>query len=422
MPRAGEGAAVKVNRPRFRRHLSIYLSQRFTPTGRALLVIWFAAALQGSVSLDLPLYHIWSFASVTLGVAWLWALVALPKVKLTRYHLKPVSAGTILTLEVEIENVSRRTAYNVTVMELDLPPGIECADTIDPPIQSRLGPREVARLPLRLRCKRRGIYRLSGLYAASTFPLGICRSMRFSRQDADLVVYPACRLLPACLTLSTTSLATHSKAWPTSQPGASTEFVHTREYRAGDHPRHMHWASWARLGTPIVKVYQDADAERVALVLDTSAPYPAADNAFETAVSIIAGAGVELVQQGYTIDRLMAGEHVYRVCPTHPEASIGPLLELLAGVGPSGQIDWTSIALALLPDSSRLSAVICVALDWSSASADFVEHLQQHGMRVRTIVVRDGPTSRPAPALPWSLYQHLSPDGGRFDAGTPHAL
>ena len=422
MPRAGESTAVRVHRSRFLRYLWTYLSQRLTPTGGALLVIWFAAAVQGSVSLDLPLYHIWSFASVTLGVAWLWALVALPKVKLTRYHLKPVSAGTILTLEVEIENVSRRTAYNVTVMEFDLPPGIECVDSIDPPIQFRLGPREVVRLPLRLRCMRRGIYRLSGLYAASAFPLGVCRSMRFSLQDADLVVYPACRLLPEYLTMSTTSLATHGKAWPTSWPSESTEFIHTREYRAGDHPRHMHWASWARLGTPIVKVYQDADAERVALVLDTSVPYPAADNAFETAVSIIASAGVDLAQQGYAIDRLVAGEHVYRLCPTRPEASIGPLLELLAGVGPSGQIDWTSTALSLLTNNSRLHAVLCVAFDWSSASANFVEHLQQRGMRVCTIVVRDGPTSRPAPALPLSLYHHLPPDGGRLAAGTPHAL
>lgn len=413
---------MKVNRSRFRRYLLTYLSQRLTPAGRALLVIWFAAALQGLVSLDLPLYHIWSFASVTLGVAWLWALVALPKVKLTRYHLKPVSAGTTLTLEVEIENVSRRTAYSVTVMELALPPGIEYVDKIDPPIQSRLGPREVVRLPLRLRCMRRGIYRLSGLYAASAFPLGVCRSMRFSLRDADLVVYPACRLLPEYLTLSTTSLATYGKAWPTSRPGESTEFIHTREYHAGDHPRHMHWASWARLGTPTVKVYQDADAERVALVLDTSVPYPASDNAFETAVSIIASAGVDLAQQGYAIDRLVVGEHVYRLCTTRPEASTGPLLELLAGVSPGGQIDWSSAALSLLPDSSRLRAVLCVALDWSSASAGFVEHLHHHGMKVRTIVVRDGPTSQPAPALPLSLYQHLLPDGGRLDAGTLHAL
>lgn len=422
MPRAGEGAAVKVHRSRFLRYLLIYVSQRFTPTGRALLVIWFAAALQGSVSLDLPLYHIWSFTSVTLGVAWLWALVALPQVKLTRHHLQPVSAGTTLTLEVEIENVSRRTAYNVTVMELDLPPGIECVDHIDPPIQSRLAPRQVVRLPLRLRCMRRGIYRLSGLYAASAFPLGVCRSMRFSLQDADLVVYPACRLLPENLMLSTTSRATHGKALPTSRPDASTEFIYIREYRAGDHPRHMHWASWARLGAPAVKVYQDAETERVALVLDPTAPEPTADNAFETAVSVIASAGVELAQQGYTIDRLVAGEHVYRLCPTRPEASIGPLLELLAGVGPSRQIDWSSAALSILPDSSRLSAVVCVALDWSSASAEFVEHLHQHGMKVRTIVVRHGPTSRPAPALPWSLYQHLSPDDEQFVAGTPHAL
>jgi hypothetical protein len=79
------------------------------------------------------------------------------------------------------------------------------------------------------------------------------------------------------------------------------------------------------------------------------------------------------------------------------------------------------MALALLPDSASLSAVVCVALDWSSASANFVEHIQQRGIGVRTIIVRNGPTSRPAPALPLSLYQHLPPDGGQLAAGPPHA-
>jgi uncharacterized protein (DUF58 family) len=400
-----------------------YLSQRLTPAGRALLVIWCAAAVQGSGSLELPLYHIWSFTSVTLGVAWLWALVALPKLKITRHRLKPVSAGTALIFEVEIENVSRRTAYNVTVMERDLPPGIECVDKTDLPIHSRLGPGETARLPIHLRCRKRGIYRLSGLYAASAFPLGVCRSIRFSLQDANLVVYPAYHLSPAYPTLSNVLLATHSRdGFKQSRLGESTEFMCTREYRAGDHPRDMHWASWARLGTPTVKVYQGTEAERVALVLDTAVPPLTADRTFESAVSVVAGVGVELAQQGYALDLLVTGESIYRLCANRLEASIAPLLELLAGIRPSEQIDWASIALALLSESSRLSAVVYVALDWSSASAGFVEHLQHHGMKVLTIVVRDGPTSRPAPALPLSLYQHLPPDDRQLAAGNPHAL
>jgi uncharacterized protein (DUF58 family) len=247
--------------------------------------------------------------------------------------------------------------------------------------------------------------------------------MRVARQDADLVVYPACRLLPAYPPLSNVLLTTHSRdVVNQSRSGEAAEFMHTREYRDGDHPRHMHWASWARLGTPTVKVYEGADAACVALVLDTSAPSPTADSTFESAVSVIAGVGVDLVQQGYAIEMLVAGEHLYRLHAHRPEASIGPLLELLAGVRPNGQIDWTSMALALLSERARLSAVVCLALDWSSASAGFVEHLEQHGIGVRTIIVRHGPTSRPAPARPLSLYQHLLPDSEPLAAGNPYAL
>ena len=139
----------------------------------------------------------------------------------------------------------------------------------------------------------------------------------------------------------------------------------------------------------------------MALVLDTAVSTLTADSTFESAVSLIAGVGVELAQQGYAIDRLVAGENIYRLRATRPEASIDPLLELLAGVGPSGPIDWPSVALSLLSQGSGLSTVVCVVLDWSSANADFVEHLHHHGMRVRPIVVHDD---------------------GRLAAGNPHAL
>ena len=54
--------------------------------------------------------------------------------------------------------------------------------------------------------------------------------------------------------------------------GESDEFVALRDYRAGDPMRRIHWRSWARVGRPVVREYQDEFFVRHALVLDTFAP------------------------------------------------------------------------------------------------------------------------------------------------------
>ena len=48
--------------PRWLRRLYTALSQRLTSAGWALLTIGLVASLQGSISLDIPTYHIGSFA------------------------------------------------------------------------------------------------------------------------------------------------------------------------------------------------------------------------------------------------------------------------------------------------------------------------------------------------------------------------
>ena len=57
-----------------------------------------------------------------------------------------------------------------------------------------------------------------------------------------------------------------------SEVGDSLEFVGTREYREGDPPRKIDWRSYARLGRPVVKEYQEEYFSRIALVLDTYLP------------------------------------------------------------------------------------------------------------------------------------------------------
>ena len=87
--------------------------------------------------------------------------------------------------------------------------------------------------------------------------------------------------------------------------GDSEEFVALRDYRPGDPLKRIHWRTWARIGRPVVREYQDEFFVRHALVFDTflSAPTPA----FEEAVSVAASFACTVGTQESLLDLLFVG-------------------------------------------------------------------------------------------------------------------
>src|SRR5439155_7840266 len=67
--------------------------------------------------------------------------------------------------------------------------------------------------------------------------------------------------------------------------GDAEEFIGLRDYRPGDPVRAIHWKSWAKIGAPVVREFQEEYFARHALILDTFAP---AGETFEAAVSLTA--------------------------------------------------------------------------------------------------------------------------------------
>ncbi len=400
------------------RHLRVlrfaftYLTQRLTPAGRSLSLIWFIAALQGSVSLDIPIYHIWSFTTVCLATAWLSSFLAVPKIQLTRRHLPPVMAGATLTYEVELRNHTQRAAYALSVTEMELPAGIQFAPNAASAIVPRLAPHANQIVSLQLHCTKRGHHSLPGLYAASSYPLGLCRGLSFHLQEAHATVYPAYSI-PAALHLPfDPSVATPSQGQVKVHVSADerTDFAYIREYRYGDNPRHLHWASWARLGMPAIKVFQPEEAgSSVGLVLDTGVASPRETDALESGISAIAGIAAYLSHRGIGFDFFMAENTVHRFSAGPPSARFDHLMNTLADLQAGQPVDWTSVAAHILEQAPPCNTLVFIALDWSVAAANFVALLQNRGIGVRTIVIRQGPTSQPLPIAPAETLSHLWP-------------
>jgi len=401
-------AFARLMRRRLPRLLLGYFSARLTPAGEAFVLLWAIAAIQGVANLDLAIYRLWAFVTVAMGVGWCWALVAVPRVRLARRMLYPTTAGADLVYEVEIENLSRRVAHALTVMELDLPEPLRAAYDRHAVLVPRLRPGEKAIVPLRVHCLQRGAYTLRRLCIASAFPFGLWRGLRRASQATSFLVYPGFTT-PEAFPLPEGRQYQPGGILMSSNVGDSSEFMHTREYHSGDNPRHVHWASWARLGKPIVKVYQEEYFVRLALVIDTAAVSATEHVAFEAGISVAAGIADYLSRRDYIIDIFVAGATVYRFQAGRALAHFEHILEILACLEATPQVDWEAVTVSLIPEAPRLTAVVAILMDWLAAPAACIGQLQGLGVGVRTLVIRDGATSAPLPALPPELLVHLTP-------------
>ncbi|MGE3538288.1 MAG: DUF58 domain-containing protein [Candidatus Tectimicrobiota bacterium] len=412
-----QGFARLMRRKGFRL-LWLYGSLKLTPAGQALLLLWFVAAGQGAVEdLVLPIYHLWAFLTMVLGVAWLLSKVTVPRLRLVCRPPRPVSAGDMLVLEVEVENLSRRPVYALTLFEYDMPAGLRLVTDGESDVLPRLGAGEKAVLRLRLRAMQRGAYTLRHLYGVSAFPLGLCRGWCRTPQVASCLVYPAFTV-PAFFPVPRGRRLQPGGMRSLSPGGDAAEFMHTREYRVGDNLRHIHWASWARLGKPIVKVYQEESMVRLALLLDSRATTAAEKAAFEAVVSMAAGVAVALCQQQYSPDLVAVGAVVHRLQGGHMLAQAGPILDLLACLEAVAQVDWSELSTALLAATPSVSTVVAIWMDWTPQHAACVSQLREAGVAVQSIVIRAGRTTLPTPSLPPEQFVQLAP-GAALPVSTP---
>lgn len=175
---------------------------------------------------------------------------------------------------------------------------------------------------------------------------------------------------------------------PAAAVGDSDEFVALREYRPRDPLRHIHWRSWARLGRPIVKEFQNESFTRQALVLDTFASTRGMLR-FEEAVSLAASFACAAPSDQGTLDLLFMGAEEYRFSMGRGVAPTERLLEALACVDVCTSRPFATLHNALLSKANRLSACVCVLLEWDSARQALIEALRGRGIPVLVVVVRD---------------------------------
>jgi uncharacterized protein (DUF58 family) len=152
---------------------------------------------------------------------------------------------------------------------------------------------------------RRGPLVLAGGMLARTDPFGLFRAFCRVRGAADGAGVAAAVSAAGAAVAGTDAVS----AWGSGDGGGggeSEEVVALREYRRGDSLRRVHWRSSARLGSLIVKEFQDEYFVRHALVLDTFCE-AARDALFEEAVAVAASFACTVPDQDSLLDLMFVG-------------------------------------------------------------------------------------------------------------------
>lgn len=218
-------------------------------------------------------------------------------------------------------------------------------------------------------------------------PLGLYRAFHRISTPQTLLVLPKRYTLPE-ISLPGKRIYQHGGVTLAASKGDTEEFIGLRDYREGDPLQHIHWKSFARIGKPVVKEYQDEFFERHALVLDTFSKN-GSENVFEEAVALAASFACTIETQENLLDLMFVGDQAYTYTAGVGQLHVDGLLEILAGVRALENGSFSELRTAVLERRASLSSCILILTAWDRVRQDFVDELNTHGLPLQVFTISE---------------------------------
>ncbi len=231
----------------------------------------------------------------------------------------PVPAGTRAQVDVLVTHTGSRRCGPCLVEDTVLPAGPSGFDQVRYqrfalPALARGGS---GRLRYELAPQRRGRHELGPLRVHVADPFGLTRYSTIVPGTAGFVALT--RITPLTGNVSAPEGEESSDLATLVVAGSGEPSSTVREYRHGDDPRRIHWTASARTGDLLVRVEEQASADRAVLVLDQrfAARAGHAPAALDWAVEALASVAGALAVSGHVI-HLVCDERLDDVRLLHP--------------------------------------------------------------------------------------------------------
>lgn len=364
---------------------------KLTSAGKWIAVAWFISGI-GAVSVQLAIYQVFCALAALAGVAWSFGHFFRPKLTVEGRFPERLVAGERIRTTLTVANRGVRDAEAVGLITRDLGAAVLPLE-VDPHLLTVGAGRSVS-FPLSMQPTRRGLCAIPDVIAFTAFPFDVVRTAAGRLAGSHVLV------LPSFHRLGKFRLPTGQRYQPggvllSSHVGECPEYVGNREYVPGEPVRRLDFRAWARLGTPVIREYQEEYFSRVALILDTHvAPRrrtrAQSREAFEAAVGLTAAIADALSIGEHVIDLFAAGPELYVFRAGRHTAHFDNVLELLAYVDVCSSNPFDVIAPAVADELTKISAAVCVLLDWDDSRRRFVRTIAESGCPTKVILVRSG--------------------------------
>ena len=234
---------------------------------------------------------------------------------------------------------------------------------------------------------KRGVLHFDAVTVARPDPFMLFRAFCTMKRAGSVTILPKRYALPR-FALPGSQQYQHGGVALAASIGESEEFVSLRDYRSGDPMRRIHWRSWAKVGRPVVKEYQDEFFVRHALILDTFGEVEVAA-VFEEAVSIAASFACTIETQESLLDLLFIGSQAFCFTIGRGVAHADQMLELLASVALSNGPSFSALEQLVLEHATAVSGCICIFLAWDESRRRLVRNLAALGVPAMVLIVRE---------------------------------
>ncbi len=410
--------------------LKAYLVRRFTRAGVFLLILLVFAAILGVETKLSMVFQVFTFIVFLLLIAFLLSLRMRGDFDFQRHLPRFATAGMPFQYNISIQNHSGRRYDKLNLIDefedtsltyrefLQLKPSSPFPKTSrrrksgwsrwldllgrkqgapkEPQKHVDLQPNEVKDLRLEMLPLRRGRIRLSGISVARPDPLGLCYARHFKQVQQSILVLPKRYSIPPIQMPGGRKHHSGGMALTTSV-GESEEFVSLREYRPGDPLRKFHWKSWAKIGKPIVKEYQEEFFVRHVLILDTFVSENQTE-AFEEAISLAASFACTVQTQESLLDLIFVGLEVYCFTAGRGLGQTDKILEVLADVQPCDTKPFDALFSTVMSKAAYCSGSICIFASWDEQRQKLVQLLRQLDIPVFVFVIlKPDDTTNPDP-------------------------
>ncbi|MGA1825697.1 MAG: DUF58 domain-containing protein [bacterium] len=250
-----------------------------------------------------------------------------------------------------------------------------------------LPPNSETNVKVEIMPSRRGPLSLTGLTIARPGPFGLFKSC------ITVPVKQSILVLPKRYSMRSLHFPGARKYQPggvalASSVGNSDEFISLRDYHAGDSPRKIHWKSWAKMGKPIVKEYQDEFFIRHALILDTFQETEYTE-IFETAISVAATFVSSIHEEESLLDFMFVGPQAYCFTSGRSLAYTSKILEILASIRACKDQSFSALSSLVMNHAAQLSGGICILLAWDKEREECINYLMERSIPLVIVLITE---------------------------------